>query len=83
MISWEELDRHNKEEGGSWLVVHGRVYDTCSLTKRAPCEAEKLAELVGRDATKAFDAVGHSPEARDLMDQCYVGIFKEVGVVYG
>lgn len=75
LISRDELDRRNEEESGSWLLVHGRVYDTHTLTKLGSCRAERLAEWVGRDAAS------HSQSTRELIDQCCVGTFREVGVV--
>ena len=78
MISREELDRHNEEGGGGWVVVHGRVYDTVTLAKMAPCDAERLAEWVGQDASKAFDVVCHSQSAKEQLHQFCLGIFKGV-----
>ena len=63
-----------------WLLIHGKVYDVKALGETLPCGADKLAEYVGRDATKAFEMAGHSDAAKDMMEQCLVGQFSEVCV---
>lgn len=35
-----------------------------------------LADLTGRDGTEAFEDVGHSDEARDMLPKMLVGEFK-------
>ena len=77
LISREELDRHNEEEHGSWLLVDGRVYDAHTLAERCPYGIERLAEWVERDGA------GHSQATQELVDQCCVGTFGEVSVVWG
>ncbi|RWS25604.1 cytochrome b5-like protein [Leptotrombidium deliense] len=38
-----------------------------------PGGEEVLLEQAGRDATEAFEDVGHSTDARDLMKQFFIG----------
>lgn len=37
-----------------------------------------LTEYIGKDATEAFETVGHSECAHEMMKQCYVGDYSEV-----
>jgi cytochrome b involved in lipid metabolism len=34
---------------------------------------EVLIELAGKDATDAFEEIGHSPDSRELLKKFYVG----------
>ena len=74
VVTREELDRHNDEEGGDWVVIHGRVYSTYTLAKELSCDGKKLAELVGKDASKEFDLV-HSI-SKEQLHQFSVGLYK-------
>ena len=75
MITAEDLEAHNKGPGG-WLVISNNVYDIKNVLDQ--CGVERLREYVGRDATKAFETAGHSDNAVEMMEQCYVGQFKVV-----
>lgn len=39
---------------------------------------EVLLEVGGRDATEAFEDVGHSDEAREILDKMIVGNLKRM-----
>lgn len=81
MITAEDLEAHNKDREGGWVVIHGKVYDIMSTAATSlPCGTDKLMEYVGRDATKGFEMVGHSESAKEMMEQYLVGQFSEVCV---
>ena len=79
LISQEDIDNHNKE-GGGWVVIHDKVYDLLSFASQAPCGRSRLMEVVGKDATKVFETVGHSDFACELMGQFLVGHYREAAV---
>lgn len=45
-----------------------------------PGGEEVLLEQAGKDCTEAFEDVGHSTDAKDLMQQFLVGEIVEVGL---
>jgi len=77
VITREELERHNDEEGGDWVVIHGCVYNISTLAKELPCGGKRLAELVGKDASKEFDVV-HSHISKEQLHQFSLGLYREV-----
>uniref|UniRef100_A0A670IF82 Cytochrome b5 heme-binding domain-containing protein n=1 Tax=Podarcis muralis TaxID=64176 RepID=A0A670IF82_PODMU len=54
-------------------VVNGRVYDVTRFLSEHPGGEEILLEQAGRDATENFEDVGHSLDAREMLDQCLIG----------
>ncbi len=80
VITQEDLDKH-KEEGGSYVAVHGRVYDANTLTQQTPCDGEKLAEWVGKDASKAFDD-HHTKTTKEQLSQFCIGTYRKVNIGY-
>ncbi|KAH9813424.1 cytochrome b5 [Melampsora americana] len=59
------------------LLIHGKVYAIAKFIDEHPGGDEVLFGESGKDATEAFEDVGHSEEARRLMDQYLVGTCKE------
>ncbi|WOO81700.1 Cytochrome b5 [Vanrija pseudolonga] len=49
------------------LLIHGKVYDVHDFVHEHPGGDLVLLGEGGRDATKAWDDVQHSDEARELM----------------
>ncbi|GFN81530.1 E3 ubiquitin-protein ligase herc2-like, partial [Plakobranchus ocellatus] len=72
MIRKADLENHNKD-GGLWVVIHGKVYDVYEFSRFAPCGTDTFNEWAGRDASFAFEASHHSVEAREMLNQYYVG----------
>ena len=48
------------------------------LCFKHPGGEEILIESAGKDATEAFEDVGHSTDAREMMDEYYIGDVREV-----
>lgn len=74
----DEVKKHNKPED-SWIVIHGKVYDTTKFKATHP-GGEEIVALYSGDvsdrATVAFDVTGHSGDARKLLASLYVGDLK-------
>ncbi|KPP67937.1 cytochrome b5 type B-like [Scleropages formosus] len=68
----EEVKQHNTSTD-SWLVIHDRVYDISSFLEEHPGGEEVLLEQAGADATESFEDVGHSLDAREMLQQYLIG----------
>merc|ERR1712076_320629 len=72
----EEIKEHNitKGEGLSvWIVLQDKVYDVTKFLGEHPGGEEILFENAGGDATENFEDVGHSSDAREMLEEYYIG----------
>ncbi|XP_022663253.1 cytochrome b5-like [Varroa jacobsoni] len=70
--SLEEVRKHNGKSS-CWLVIHENVYDVTKFMEEHPGGEEVLLEVAGTETTEAFEDVGHSTDARELMVQYKIG----------
>ncbi|XP_053277611.1 cytochrome b5 isoform X1 [Pleuronectes platessa] len=68
----EEIREHNMSSD-SWLIIHDKVYDITGFLEEHPGGEEVLLEQAGSDATESFEDVGHSTDAREMLEQYLVG----------
>lgn len=68
----EEIRTHNLSKD-TWLIIHDKVYDITSFLEEHPGGEEVLFEQAGADATESFEDVGHSTDAREMLDQYFLG----------
>jgi cytochrome b involved in lipid metabolism len=59
-----------------FVVVHDKVYNASSFVDEHPGGEEVLLDVGGQDATEAFEDVGHSDEAREILEGLIVGKLK-------
>lgn len=59
-----------------YMVVHDKVYDVSSFVDEHPGGEEVLLDVAGQDATEAFEDVGHSDEAREILEGLRIGDVK-------
>ncbi|KAM0787975.1 hypothetical protein ACM66B_006177 [Microbotryomycetes sp. NB124-2] len=72
--SWDDLKTDEaKSKKGLLILIHGKVYNIAKFLDEHPGGDEVLMGEAGRDATDAFEDVGHSEEARALLKKYYVG----------
>jgi len=57
------------------MLLHDKVYDVTKFLDEHPGGDEVLLGEAGRDATEAFEDVGHSDDARSLLGPMYLGEF--------
>lgn len=71
-ITLDECKAHNTDKS-CWLVVHGKVYDVTEFLEEHPGGYDIILSATGKDATEDFDEIGHSGNARKLLDKYYLG----------
>ncbi|KAJ6188984.1 Cytochrome b5 [Penicillium mononematosum] len=72
MYTLEEVHNHNKPDD-VWIILHNKVYDVTKYLEDHPGGSAILIGVAGTDATEAFEETGHSDEAREELEQYYVG----------
>lgn len=68
----EEIQVHNMSND-TWIIIHNKVYDVTCFLEEHPGGEEVLLEQAGTDATESFEDVGHSTDAREMLQQYYIG----------
>ncbi|KAG2216648.1 hypothetical protein INT45_010788 [Circinella minor] len=74
--SLEEVSKHQSKDD-LWMVIHNKVYDVTSFIQEHPGGEEVLFDESGKDATEAFEDIGHSDEAREILEKFFVGELDE------
>lgn len=59
--------------GDCYVIIGDFVYDVTSFLEEHPGGMSVIVEFAGGDATTAFEDMGHSDEARELLDGLKVG----------
>lgn len=67
-----EVKSHNDSKS-NWIVIHNNVYDVTEFLNEHPGGEEVLLEQGGKDGSEAFEDVGHSSDARELMKKYKIG----------
>lgn len=55
------------------MVIDNKIYDATSFLLEHPGGDDILLDSSGRDATREFEDVGHSSEARSQLSTLYIG----------
>lgn len=71
-INAEEVSTHNTRDD-LWIILEGKVYDITKYLDEHPGGEEVILDVAGDDGTEAFNDIGHSEEAMDLLKGLYVG----------
>jgi len=71
-----EVVKH-AESKDTWIIIHDNVYNISSFLREHPGGEEVLLEQNGRDATEPFEDIGHSTDARQMMELYKVGELAE------
>merc|ERR1712004_957614 len=80
VFSMEEVEQHTEAKGESksvWTVIHDKVYDVTKFLDEHPGGEEIMIENAGLDATEAFEDVGHSTDAREMLAEYLIGELQE------
>lgn len=62
-----------------YVVVHDKVLDLSSFVDEHPGGEEVLVDQGGKDASEPFEDVGHSADARQLLETLVVGTLDKRG----
>ncbi|GAM89859.1 hypothetical protein ANO11243_078990 [Dothideomycetidae sp. 11243] len=76
-LTFADVATHNTKKD-LYLVVHDKVYNASSFVDEHPGGEEVMLDVGGQDATEAFEDVGHSDEAREILNGMLVGDLKRV-----
>lgn len=71
-ITINEVQKHNTTDD-LWIVYNGRVYDVTSYLDEHPGGEEVIADVAGTDATEAFNDIGHSDDAHEILKDLLIG----------
>ncbi|KAJ5118487.1 Cytochrome b5 [Penicillium atrosanguineum] len=74
--SMKDVAAH-KSKTDMWIVIHGQVFDITEYLHDHPGGADVLIETAGTDATAEYEDVGHSEDAREIMQPYLVGVLKD------
>ncbi|ORX50111.1 cytochrome b5 [Hesseltinella vesiculosa] len=76
VYSFEDVKAH-QTKGDLWVVIHNKVYDITEFVLEHPGGEEVLLDEAGKDATESFEDIGHSDEARDILEKYIIGQLDE------
>jgi len=76
-FTYSEVSEHASKKD-LYVVIHDKVYNSSSFIDEHPGGEEVLLDVGGQDATEAFEDVGHSDEAREILEGLLVGTLKRV-----
>ncbi|RUS16147.1 cytochrome b5-like heme/steroid binding domain-containing protein [Endogone sp. FLAS-F59071] len=77
-LTLADVAEHNSKKS-IYLVVYDKVYDVSKFIDEHPGGEEVLLDEGGKDATEAFEDVGHSEEAREVLKTLYIADLKRDG----
>ncbi|PLB39783.1 cytochrome b5 [Aspergillus candidus] len=72
----EDVGAH-KSKTDLWVTIHGKVYDVSEYVKDHPGGADVLVDVAGQDATAAYEDVGHSEDANEILESFLIGTLKD------
>ncbi|XP_011345689.1 cytochrome b5 isoform X2 [Ooceraea biroi] len=73
LFTREEVSKRTASTKDVWIIIHDNVYDVTSFLNEHPGGEEVLLEQAGYDATEPFEDIGHSSDARQMMEQYKIG----------
>ncbi|KAL7311660.1 hypothetical protein PS15m_009395 [Mucor circinelloides] len=72
IYSLNEVEKHNVK-GDLWLAIEGKVYNVTTFAADHPGGERAIYEEAGKDATDAFNDIGHSEAAHEWLNDYYIG----------
>lgn len=75
-VTLAEVNAHNNRND-CWIILHNKVYNVTKFLRDHPGGERAILDYAGRDATEAFENVGHSDHAKKLLVEMLVGELPE------
>ncbi|CAM0136679.1 hypothetical protein VKS41_003487 [Umbelopsis sp. WA50703] len=75
-LSLAQIAAHNTKKD-IYVAVHNKVYNVTDFIEEHPGGEEVLLDEAGKDATESFEDIGHSDEAREILEKYYVADLDE------
>lgn len=72
VYTFEEVSKHNTALD-LWVVYDGNVYDVSTYLDEHPGGEEVVIDCAGTDSTEAFDDIGHSDDAKEILEGLLIG----------
>ncbi|BCR91640.1 putative cytochrome b5 reductase [Aspergillus chevalieri] len=72
----KDLASH-KSRDDLWIAIHGKVYNITPYIRDHPGGPDVLLDTAGTDATEAYDEVGHSEDADEILQTYYIGTLRD------
>ncbi|KAI8992069.1 cytochrome b5-like heme/steroid binding domain-containing protein [Mycotypha africana] len=76
VYSSDDVSKHNTKND-LWMTIHDKVYNVTEFIWEHPGGEEVLVDEAGKDATEAFEDIGHSDEAREILKKYLIGTLDE------
>ncbi|KAK6526929.1 hypothetical protein TWF281_010125 [Arthrobotrys megalospora] len=73
--SYADVAAHDTKES-LYVVIDDKVYDVSQFVDEHPGGEEVMLDVAGQDGTEAFEDVGHSDEAREILSKYLIGNLK-------
>ncbi|PYH81780.1 hypothetical protein BO82DRAFT_414587 [Aspergillus uvarum CBS 121591] len=67
----------HKSKDDLWIAVRGKVYNVTDYVRDHPGGPEVLMDVAGLDATEAYEDVGHSEDADEILEAYLIGTLKD------
>ncbi|RVD86451.1 uncharacterized protein DFL_004725 [Arthrobotrys flagrans] len=73
--TYADVAAHDTKES-IYVVIDEKVYDVSAFVDEHPGGEEVMLDVAGQDGTEAFEDVGHSDEAREILSKYLIGNLK-------
>ncbi|KZC13281.1 PREDICTED: cytochrome b5 [Dufourea novaeangliae] len=68
----KEVAEHT-DSNDLWIIINNKIYNLSSFLSEHPGGEEVLLEQGGQDGTQPFEDIGHSSDARQMMESYKIG----------
>lgn len=72
----EEVSKHNTIDD-CWVILHGFVCNITNYLPNHPGGPKLVLQYAGSDATEAFEALYHSPRAKNIVKDHIIGVIEK------
>ena len=70
--TFEQVQEHNSRDD-LWIIYKEKVYNVTNYLDEHPGGEEVILDCAGNDATDAFDDIGHSNDAVEMLNGLFIG----------